>query len=135
MNFLKRVLLFMILFLLLATAKAFADHYTLNVSTYDVKGTTIAFAAGGYPNIADGLKIDRISLSNNGDVQQLIQIYENATSTTAATLCWQVVLASASVSVPAREFTFPWTNNLKIRNMAVKKSQAGSNVYMNFQFK
>ena len=136
-KFISKIWMFvLVLFVLalIAVPKVCADDFTINLTTFNVASGG-DFALGAYPNISGGAKIQRISLSNDGDVQQLVQMYTTATSTSAASLLWQVVLASGSVSVPAREFTFPWTNSLIGTNIAVKKSQTGSNVYMNINYK
>lgn len=117
--------------LLLLVGLAHADDYTVALSSYAVKGSTTAFTAGAYPLIAEGLKIDKISLANSGATVQTINFYDTATSTTAASVALTIVLSSTGTV----QIDYPYHNPLILRNMAANKSAAGSTVNLNVQYR
>ena len=110
-----------------------ADDFTVALSTYDVTGSTTDFAAGSYPQVANGLVIDKIEFTNLGATQQTITMYDDATSTSTASACGTYgIVATAGEMITV---DWPYYNPLKVRNLAVKKSSASSVVHMNIQYR
>ena len=113
---------------------SFAADYTCTLSTYNVKGTTSEFALGAYPQIVDGVIVDKLVFSNSGTTLQTISIYDTATSISAASLSAKFILPS-SATATITIIDYPRHNPLKLRNMAVNKSSTATDVYMNVQYR
>ena len=113
---------------------SFAADYTCTLSTYNVKGTTSEFALGAYPQIADGVIVDKLVFSNSGTTLQTISIYDTATSTSAASLS-QIFILPSSATATITIIDYPGHNPLKLRNMSVNKSSTATDVYMNVQYR
>lgn len=125
--------IFFILVSLGSTSTVMSDNYTVNATTFAVTGTTMAFASGGYPNIAGGVKIDQFIFSSTAPFAQTMQIYNNATSTTAATLAATFQLPSSTGNVT---INFPYYNPLTLTNFAVRKSTISTtDVHVNVNYR
>ena len=98
-----------------------AGDYTVSLSTYSATGGS-DFALAGYPNIAGGMRIDKIIISNSGATVQTIDWYDSATSTSTAVLAGTAVIASTGTLI----IDFPSSNPPQYRNLAIKKSATGS---------
>jgi hypothetical protein len=76
-------------------AKA-ASPYVVTLTTYVPTASATDFTLGAYPNVSGNVHIRKIVLANAGDALQTFSIYNNATSSTAATLKGRVVVPSSS---------------------------------------
>jgi len=132
----KKIMGFLLmLFVIVCLANlSFADDYTCTLSTYNVTGTTSEFALGAYPQIADGVIVDKLVFSNSGTTLQTISIYDTATSISAASLSQTFILPS-SATATITIIDYPGHNPLKLRNMSVNKSSTATDVYMNVQYR
>lgn len=111
-------------------------QYDVNVSSYDVVGSTNAFAAGGYPNWTGSRRIHKILLSNSGNFVQTVTFYETATSTIAASAGLVIYLGAISgLNAGIFETTMPFALPLIWTTIAVKKSNANSNVQLHIEYR
>jgi hypothetical protein len=132
MNKIKVMLVMIVMALLVMPGLLQADDYTVDITTFDVKGSVADFAKGEYPNIAGGYRIDQIVLSNDTAVAQTISIYDTATSTTNAVLVAKFQLPA---TIGDYIIQYPYYNALTGANFAIKKSSASSNVQLNIQYR
>ncbi len=105
--------------------------YTVALTTYTVDGSTADFALGGYPNITGPARIDKIYISNNSNVVQNVQMYDLATTTTAATLNWEgVVAASGTLTVD-----YPQFNSYKVVSPAFRRSSTNGTTRIQLKYR
>lgn len=83
-------------------SKVYSADYDVALTTYVPTASATDFGLGSYPNIARPVKIKQIILANYGaDQLQTVTIYDNATSSTAATVAGKITIGSSTtVSVP-----------------------------------
>jgi len=130
----KRIALLTILSVVCISQAGFGDDYTVALSTHNPTSGVVDFANGGYPNIAGGVKIDKIILTNGilNTVSQVITIYDTCTSSMTATVAQTYDLAASTGPVT---INYPAHNPLILRNLGIKKSSATSAVNVNIQYR
>jgi hypothetical protein len=98
----KRIVLLATLVLGLFVGKVSAADYDVALTTYVPTASAGDFVLGAYPNIARPAKIKHIILANyGGAADQIVTIYDNATSSTAATTAGKIVIGSSTtVQIP-----------------------------------
>ncbi len=117
------------------TFPAFANDYTLALTTHNPTACLLDFTSGAYPNIAGGTKIDKIVwATNNSTVAQTLQIYDTCTSSTAATLAYTIYF-DTNTDNQITEINFPYYNPLILTSPGFNKSGTGSTVNVNVQYR
>ena len=118
----KKLLAIFVLCAFVAQAKAL--DYTVTLSTYVIETYD---PAATLPTLAGGARIDQIAFANSAAQSQTISLYDTADSTTTESLAATYILeASSKTSV----FDYPYHNPIILRNLAIRKSSTGSDVYM-----
>jgi hypothetical protein len=109
-----------------------AGSYTLTVTSHSVTGVADRAKLQG---ISGNVKIDQIQIYVQGGTsaeEQLIEIYNLASTTYTAVIAQRYVVGNSSAShVNSLIINYPQDNPLKLTNMLVKKENANSVVYMN----
>jgi len=142
-KFLAVLMLFFVLGFGLFQKVYAGDVYSVTVTTYDVTGSTINFALGAYPNISGRVDLGLlvISVSSNtvyvGEpVAQTITIYENATSTSAASsLITFTVPNTYGFYHPIGVTGLNYNYKIRIEDIAIKKSSVNSTVNATFIYR
>jgi len=130
----KSIILLIILSIIGISQIGIAGDYTVALSTHNPTAGATDFTNGGYPNIAGGVKIDKIILTNGilNTVAQVITIYDTCTSSITATAAQTYDLAASTGPVTVN---YSAHNPLILRNMGMKKSSATSAVNVNIQYR
>jgi len=126
------IFLVMAICLLIVVGIAYADDYTVAVTSHNPVGSEHAFTKGGFPNITAGAKIDKIILSNGGATAQIITFYDTCTSSMTATVSMTIDLPAA---IGITTIDLPAHNPLVQTNLGIKKSAAGSAVNANIIYR
>lgn len=127
--------LFVVLSLLMVVfaLPVLADDYTVALTTFVPTASAGDFVLGAYPNIDNGVRVDKIVISNLGATAQTITLWDTCTSSTTASTC-----ATFSVVATAGEeivIDYPYYNPLSVRNLGISKSATGSVVHANIQYR
>lgn len=148
----KLVLSLIVGLAIFACKEARADHYSAALSTFTVASNTTTFATL-YPNITGAIEVTYVSLetastcTGPSDAVFLVGVYDNCTSTTAATDDYYFsVVGSTATSESAhvsgsKSYTFPSSSPLRLTNPGfyLKSSPnlaAGSDtVYINVHYR
>jgi len=105
-----------------------ADDYDIALTTY----VPTASVANATADIAGNIKIDKIILSNNGDANQTVTIYDLAVSSLTATSRMVVDVSSNTVHTVPVIIDYPYHNPMKVTDFAIRKSTttSGINAYI-----
>lgn len=112
---------------LFVASVAMADLYTVTVSTHNPT-TEQGQTDGSYPDVDGNAKVGKITIANSADVVQTVSVYENASSSTTATLIATGVIASTGTIVIDLE-------GEQVTDLGIKCSDAGSTVNATVKYK
>ena len=128
--------------LLIGIQKAQAgSNYTVALTSYTIASDTTTFDAA-YPNISNGCNIDKIVFCTTNTISTplLIGVYDNCTSTTAATVDRYFVLSGTNTStlngnVYVEEY--PYYNPLHLTNPGFFKADGDTThkIYLNINYR
>jgi len=146
----KKILLVLVLFLTIGFIPKIVsagEMYTVALTTYDVVGSSINYYLGAYPNIAGDIDLGLLMLSVSSNtaydstVAQTITVYNNAGSSTTATLGGTAI---ATFVLPNNAFGFyqplgvtglNYNYKIRITDVAIKKSSTKSDVNATFIYR
>lgn len=128
----KKILLLAIFMFGLVGLSFAGTDYTVTLSTHNPTSGATDFTNGSYPNISGQVQIDKIIFTNAGATAQAITIYDTCTSSSAATAAFQIDLPAAIGHV---EVDYPYHNLLTLTSPGIRKSDAGSAVNVNIQYR
>jgi len=121
--------------------------YTVAVTTFDVVGSSVNYYLGAYPNISGHIDVGYLVLSVSSNtvydstIAQTITIYNNAGSSTTATLGGTAI---ATFVLPNNAFgsyyplgisALSSDYRIRVTDVAIKKSSVTSNVNANFIYR
>lgn len=124
------LILLVVMFLLPAVAEA-GTPYGVDLSSISVTLSTTSTGIPITPFVSGGVSLTSLTLSNSGSTAQTVTFYKNATSTSAISAVFTVVLpAAAGFYRPVGDIDL--YSLISLTNMTARKSSPATDVHMYF---